>query len=143
MNVGKHRYRFTIVAIVGKRVDGVLGNGRPESVDLSVLVHGRRAARLERHPDGTEAKSPKYNAGPPLKTAEDKRSASDYIRSTAPKGIAKAGSREREALRLKESGEKTFAELVEMFGVSPGTMSAWLSRAREAREDERNLGRTG
>jgi len=143
MDIGKHRYTIVVTRIDGHRVFATLPSGRETSVGLTVLAYGRRSARLVQHADGRSAEPPKCGAAPPSKASEDTKTASDYIKTKRPKGIAKAGDKEREALHLKEVDGWTVKRLTAFYKVSTGTMSAWLSRAREAREDERNLGRTG
>lgn len=143
MDVGKHRYLFTIDRIEGRRAFGHIGNGRPERVDLTVLTRGRRSARLERHPDGTVAeRAPRYKGKTPP-TLEDTATASDYIRTSEPRGIAKASDRQRQALIMREVDDRSISDIAIHFGVTKSIVNGWLSKAREAREEERNLRRTG
>jgi hypothetical protein len=145
MDVGRPRYTLRVTRVVGARVHGTLASGKETSVALAVLAHGQRGARLVEHADGRSAALPKYDAGAPVQTCEDTKTASDYVKTFKPKGVARAGDKEREALRLREEEKVPFADLAKRYGVTRGTMSAWLSRARAAREEERNqvLGRTG
>lgn len=142
MDANCPRYTLRVTHIECASVFGTLAGGKEVVVALSVLAMGRRGARLVERSDGTPVELPKYDAGVPLRTYEDTRTASDYVKTKGPKGVARASEQAKEALRLKESGT-SFADLAVRYGVTPGTMSGWLSRAREAREDERNLRRTG
>ena len=142
MDAFRPRYTLRVTRIDGGRVQGTLAGGKLASIDRSVLMRGRRGAYLVEHADGRSAPLPKHHSGSPLKTLEDTRTASDYKPPKGPRGIARAGELQRAALAMREAGV-SFKDVCEHFGKNRGTMSAWLLRAREQREDERNLKAVG
>jgi len=143
MDAFRPRYTLRVTRIDGGRVQGTLAGGKLASIDRSVLMRGRRGAYLVEHADGRSAPLPKHYSGSPLKTLEDTRTASDYVKPLKPpRGMARAGEQQREALAMVESGA-SFKDVCTHFGKDRGTMSAWLLKAREAREDEKNLKAVG
>jgi len=135
------RYTIRVTRIVGLRVYGTLAGGKKVNVHLSVLRHGRRGSRLVEHPDGSPAEPcgrQQRDSVKPRLSVEDTRSASDYVKTTEPRGVTHTNDLQREALALREAGV-SIGDLCVKYGKSYGVVSAWLSRAREAREDGRSV----
>lgn len=136
MNLYERRYLLTVERIDGSRVHGRLKSGKPTSVELKVLVRGHRGAHLVTNADGTAA-PPVYRDGF-VPSPEETKTASDYLKpAKAPRGVVKAGEREALALRMKQEG-KSCREIGAVLGLKVGSVSAMLSRAREAAEEARN-----
>jgi len=136
------RYDFIITHIENGRAHGVCPGGKLYSVSVRALARGARGANLVENADGSPAvltRRQRSRRGmiAPARPEVDK-TASDFLKTSAPKGVARVGEKQQRALELHESGT-TVKQLCEMYGKNKGTISAWLSRAREAREDARNL----
>jgi hypothetical protein len=137
MNLYERRYLLTVTRIEGHRVFGRLKGGKETSVELKVLVRGHRGAYLVSHADGTPAERQVQDGF--VRTREETKTASDYIKpAKGPRGVVKAGEREALALRMKAEG-KSCREIGAVLGLKMGSVSAMLSRAREAREEAKNL----
>ena len=135
------RYTLRITRTSEKIAFGTLANGKKARVELSVLQHGRRGARLVERADGSLAgpcERQKRDAALPRVSVADTKTASDYIKTKAPKGVTPANQVQREALTLREAGASV-DDLCAKYGKTRGIINAWISRAREAREDERNV----
>ena len=137
MNIYERRYTLAVIRIEGHRVFGRLAGGKETSVELKGLIRGHRGAHLVTNADGTPA--------PPMRrdgfqqTREETKTASDYVKpAKGPRGVVRANDRAAEALAMKKAG-KSCDEIGAHFKVKPGTVSAMLSRAREALEEERNM----
>ena len=141
MDSNRPRYTMRVTRVVGLRVFGTLANGKAYSVLLSVLKNRRRGSRLEEEADGTKAvHEPRYATT--QSNAMERRTASECVKTKAPKGMTPSGENEREALAMREQG-LGLAEIAEKQGVSVDNVKARLRRARESIRDERMLGRTG
>ena len=137
MNLYERRYLFTVDRIDGARVHGHLKSGRPSQVELKALVRGRRGAQLIMNADGTPAPPMLRDGFRPEK--EETKTASDYVKpAKGPRGVVKAGEREALALQMQKEG-KSCREIGVVFGITMGSVSAMLSRAREALREEQNL----
>lgn len=112
-----------------------VGGKREAQIRVATLVHGRCGARLELEVDGSVPFKAPTTAGHRLR--EDTMAASDYVKTKRPKGTVTCDERVREALRLRAEGVS--ADVVaKKFGISPGTLWTWSSKARAAEQDARN-----
>lgn len=69
-----------------------------------------------------------FRGGPRLER-EDLKTASDYRKTKAPKGLVSADA--REAFRLVRDEGLTYEQLAARFGKSTGTVKRWISEARD------------
>jgi hypothetical protein len=140
MDSMRPRYTLRITRVTIKRAFGILEGGKEGSVNIGVLQQGRRGARLIEHPDGTLAepceRQRRERATFRVPDVETK-TASDFVKKTEPRGVVRTGDLQREALALRESGVSVDV-LCAKYGKTRGTVNAWVCRAREEREDERN-----
>ncbi len=143
MDAERPRYTLRVTRIKNGRAFGTLAGGKEYSIAVSVLAGGQRGARLVENADGslavpTKKQLQRRGLVPSAPSLEETRTASDYLKEAEPKGVVRASNLQREALALREKGA-SLLELAKKYGKGTGVISAWLSRAREAREDERNL----
>jgi DNA invertase Pin-like site-specific DNA recombinase len=104
------------------------------SFTVSALSRGLRGARLVRDADGREPYRP-----PTDKIAADLDSdatASDFRRTTEPKGFATTSPRMEEAFRMRDQGLSP-AEIAKVFGVSRSLVSSWCQRVQQKIYDDR------
>jgi hypothetical protein len=114
----------------------LVGGGKTVSFTVRAMSKGLRGARLVRHADGHEPYKPPPDKAP--RTAEYTATASDYRKTKAPKGMATAPPRMMEAFAMREKSVPV-PEIAAHFGVTVSTVSSWLSRVREKRDDEKML----
>jgi len=113
-----------------------VGGGKEVSFTVRALSKGLRGARLVRHADGHEPYKPPPDKAP--RTVEYTATASDYRKTKAPKGIATASPRMEEACAMREK-DVPVPEIAAHFGVTVSTVSSWLSRVRQKREDAKTM----
>lgn len=114
----------------------MFGKKRRFFIPQSHFRTGLRGLRLVRYADGTPSSLPKPQYLP-LISPEERRTASELVKATAPRGLAKASDADKETLRLFEEGVSG-PDLAKRFKVSRGTIHCRIARAREAMQDERN-----
>ena len=116
---------------------GVLDNGKPISFTVAALSRGMRGARLVRHADGHEPYRPKVSERP---DESDLRTASDFRRTSGPRGLTKASEKMELAYKMRHDQGLPVAEVAKHFGISANRLAAWCAQAREARADRKYLG---
>jgi hypothetical protein len=136
------RVEFTVHRIVRdeygeRRAVGVLASGRSFSFTVSSLSRGSRGARLLRHADGHVPYRPPSDKL--ALTAEETKTASDYRRQAAPKGVATASPRMEEAYRMRYEKHMSIAEVAKHFAVKPNRVSNWCAQVRSKRLEQRHL----
>jgi DNA-directed RNA polymerase specialized sigma24 family protein len=127
----------TIEAISPDTVSVKTGRGRRFQIRRKHFEIGLRGTRLLRHADGSPGDPPPPVVLPKIH-ADERRMASDLVKTTAPRGLARASDVDRETLRLFEEEGVSGAELAKKYKVSRGTIHCRISRAREAMADDRN-----
>jgi hypothetical protein len=126
--------KFTIERIENGRAYGHLERGRPYVIAVRVLRNGSRSARLvdknrKRDAPHKPAREYKWHLFGDAKPAQP--------RVVAPRGVSKPNANYAKALVMQREG-KSNGEIAAHFNRSTGTISAWLSRAREAEQDAKN-----
>jgi hypothetical protein len=140
MDAMRPRYTLRITRKSGTRAYGTMPDGKERSVELNVLQHGHRGARLIEHPNGKLAgpcKRQVRDSVLPRVAVVETKTASEYVKTQRPKGITPTNGTQREALALLEAGTSV-DDLCVKYDKPRSVVVAWLSRAREARRDERN-----
>lgn len=123
----------------------ILSNGKAISFTIRSLSKGLRAARLVEHADGTAVNRPVERYVSP-KTLEQTKTASDYRRTTAPKGAETASPRMEQAYVMRYEHGMSVKDIAAHFGVATSSVSNWCQRVKTKRLDEKRraeLGRTG
>jgi len=138
LDTHRQRVEFTVQRIATengeKRAFGVLASGRTHSFTVSALARCRRGARLVRYPDGHAPYVPPTD----LYAEQPTKTASDFRRTTAPKGMTKTHAQMDEAFAMRKQGTPV-KQIAAHFGVRPSRIATWIQRARECREDEANM----
>jgi DNA-directed RNA polymerase specialized sigma24 family protein len=127
----------TIEAIHPDKVSVRTARGRRFQIRRKHFEIGLRGTRLLQHADGSPGDPPPPVVLPKIR-AEERRTASELVKTTLPRGLANASDTDKETLRLYEEEGISGPELAKRFQVSRGTIHCRLSRAREAMADERN-----
>lgn len=131
------RYEMRVLQVGKHRVIGVMPrSGKRVNVSRRALQRGLRGARLVQEADGSRP-PPDLRA---LATGDRCLQPPRHVpppRRSEPRGVARAGDRERRALALREAGVST-TEIARRLGVKLSTIGGWLTRAREARQEEAN-----
>jgi hypothetical protein len=141
LNINRIRVEFTVQRVERDengelRAYGVLVSGRNASFTVAALAKGSRGARLVRHADGHEPYRPKETCAP---TTETTKTASDYRRTSAPKGIGVASPHMEEAFRMRYELGMSLDDVAAHFDVPKNRIAGWCAQVRHKREDERNL----
>ena len=123
----KARIRMTFVV---ERVEegfahGLLESGERHAIGVRVLARGLRGAR----PIDQKPRAPKLTRldGPAEKRAP---------RETKPQGLQPQNEKYAAALAMRKAG-KSLKEIAEAFDTKTGNVSNWLTRARDAEQDEK------
>jgi hypothetical protein len=124
------RIEVTLTKVENGIAQGVDAKGGSRSISVSALKRRARGAYLT-----TEGPGPKKEYK--FKALEDPK-VRRPPRETRPHGIQPPSAKYAEALKMKREG-KTLAEIGEHFGEKTGSISNWLTKARAAEEDVRNL----
>jgi len=140
LNLRRFRIEFLIERIANapepRAFGRYVGSTRDKEISFAVsaLAKGMRGARLVRDADGSEPYKP-----PRDKIADDLDSdatASDFRRTTEPKGFATTSPRMEEAYRMREQGMKP-VEIAKIFGISRSLVSSWCQRVQQKMYDDR------
>ena len=125
------------------RAFGVLvSNGKPVSFAVSALAKGLRSARLVRRADGSPPgpeDRPKHKNM--LPDPDLKKTASDFRRTTKPKGLATASPLAERAFEMRKTMK--IKDVARALGVSPSRVSDLCECVRNKRADELAMKATG
>ncbi len=142
---------WSIVAIMGGRTElsitrieppiahGVTPAGRALTIEVRTLAKHFRGARLLRNADGSEPYSAPASAGYRA-PAREKRSASDLVRTTSPRGVKEVNPRHRAIAQAVADGEPAEA-IGARLGVTARTVTKIAKEVRDADVDARVLAR--
>jgi len=125
------RMRVRVESCTGTSVVCRTSMGKSYVMERSVLATHKRSARLV--PEGEVSRSTRPLVGLTLRKQE-KRTASEMVRTIAPKGIVTATDQENEMLRLRESG-MSLADIGKKVAFSVKVVTNRLKKARDARND--------
>jgi len=145
---------FEVDEIEPPKVHGHIGS-TPVTISLSVLQRGRRAAHLISEPAGSDRpselcprsrsrkKDDRSGTGAYFMTAIERRTASEAVKVTAPRGLLKKNPRKAQAFDMFHEDGWDYARLARFFGVSRSAITRWMADERARRKDEAMMARIG